>query len=70
MENLKSFTVKLEFECIVASNPLDATKTILTWLEDGLDEMVFDVTDEETNEKWTVDLSEEDDENKVLPNND
>lgn len=64
-----TFTVSLTFTDIDAKNPLDATKKILKWIEDGGDKMIFDVEDEISKEKFTVDLSE-DDEDAVLPNND
>ena len=64
-----SFTVSLTFECVDAKSPQDAVQTILKWIKEGVDEMVFDVQNEITNEKFTVDLNE-DEENQVLPNND
>lgn len=69
MENNTTYTVSLTFTDIDAKNPLEATKTILKWIEDGGNKMIFDVIDETTNDKFTVDLSE-DDEDAVLPNND
>ncbi len=65
---MKTYTIKLEFTDIQANNPLEATKIILDWIENGANMMVYDVTDEDTNEKFTVDL-EESDENAVLPVN-
>jgi len=51
-------------------NPLDATKRFVEFLKDcNLNELIYDVEDEETGEKFTVDLSEND-EDSVLPNND
>jgi hypothetical protein len=53
-----SFTVSLTFEGITSNNPLEAVKTAVKWINEGVNEMTFDVTDEITNEKFTVDLSE------------
>ena len=65
--NTRSYSVSLTFTDIDAKNPLEATKKILGWLSEA-DAMIYNVVDEITNEKWTVDLSE-DDEDAVLPNN-
>ncbi len=64
-----SFTVSLTFECVDAKTPQEAVQTILKWIKEGVDEMVFDVQNEITQDKFTVDLSEEE-ENQVLPNKD
>ena len=64
-----TFTVSLTFTDIDAKDPLKAVKKILKWIEEEADAMIYDVTNEVTNEKFTVDLSE-DDEDAVLPNND
>jgi hypothetical protein len=69
VDNKPTFTVTLTFECADGKNPLDATKKIVEWIKDGVDDMTFDVINEGTKEKFTVDLSEED-ENATLPNND
>jgi hypothetical protein len=63
-----SYTIVLRFEVVEATSPLDATKQVHEWIKDGADKMIYEVENEETHEKWTVDLSEED-ENAVLPNN-
>lgn len=67
----KTYTVSLTLDTIVADNPLDAVKkAVAIMLEDNdVETMIYDVTDEETNKKFTVDLSEED-VDAVLPNND
>ena len=65
----KTFTISLTFTDIVAKNPLDATKKILKWIEEDANSMIYDVIDELSGDKFTVDLSE-DDEDAVLPNND
>ena len=67
MEKNKSFKVTLTFDCIYAKNPLEAAKMIAEWCKESADEMTFDVINEETEEAFTVDLAEED-EDAVLPN--
>ena len=68
---IKTFTVSVTFTDMVSKNPLEAAKKACKWLLDNNDAktMVYDVMDEITGEKFTVDLSE-DDEDAVLPNND
>lgn len=63
-----TYTVSLTFTDISEKSPLDATKKIVDWIRDGVDNMIFDVTDELTGEKFTVDLDDED--SPVLPNKD
>jgi len=65
----KTFEVTLTFTDIMAKNPLEATKKILKWIEEDASNMIYDVKNELTGEKFTVDLSEND-EDAVLPNND
>jgi hypothetical protein len=70
----KTFTVSVTFTDMTAENPLEAAKKACSWLlgepiGDSVGDattMIYEVTDEETNEKFTVDLSEED-EDAVLP---
>ena len=70
----KTFTVSLTFTDMTAENPLEAAKKACSWLlgepigdsVGDASKMIYDVIDEETNERFTVDLSE-DDENAVLP---
>ena len=69
VDNKPTFTVRLEFTDVYAKNPLEATKIIVEWIKQSVDDMVFDVINEVTDEKFTVDLAEED-EDAVLPNND
>lgn len=66
----KTYTVSVAFSDMKANDPLHAAKTACDWLLEDNDAngMVYDVTDETTGEKFTVDLSEEDDD-AVLPNN-
>jgi hypothetical protein len=61
----KSFTVVLSG--LLSDSPLDAAKKIAQWLLDdgGANSMVYEVEDEQTGEKFTVDLEDED---AVLPN--
>jgi len=71
--NPKSFTVSVTFECVNAKNPLEAAKIVAKWLVEDNGQgnafnMVYDVDDETTNEKFIVDL-DADDEFAVLPNN-
>ena len=66
----KTFSVSISFTDMVAKNPLEAAKKACKWLLENEDakNMIYDVEDETTGEKFSVDLSE-DDENSVLPNN-
>lgn len=68
VDNMQTYSISLTFTDISADNPLKAVKKILEWLEDA-NTMIYDVKDELTGNKFTVDLSEDDD-NAVLPNND
>ena len=66
------FKVSLNFESIDAQTPQDAVNKIVSWISGGggiVNQMIFDVENEITGEKFTVDLSE-DEEDQVLPNND
>jgi hypothetical protein len=63
-----SFEIVLRFTDIEEENPLKAVKKVLEWIKEDANKMIYEVNDEESNEKWTVDLSE-DDEDAVLPNN-
>jgi hypothetical protein len=70
------FTVTLELESFEANTPLEAVQEVLRLMlefEDGkqsCENMIYDVTDNITGEKFTVDMAEENDEDKVLPNKD
>lgn len=68
MSDKKIYTITLEFTSIAANSPLDAAKEICKWVLEDAQNLMYDVIDEETNEKFSVDLSEED-EDAVLPNN-
>ena len=65
----KTFHVSVSFDTVSAENGLEAAKIVAGWLKNGATDFIYDVTDEETEKKFTVDLSE-DDEDAVLPNND
>ena len=62
MSNLKTFTVSITFTDMVADNPLEAAKKACKWLLEDNDAstMIYDVEDETTHEKFSVDLSEPD----------
>ena len=64
-----TFKVSLTFEDVTAKSPKEAVDKIVQWIKEGVDEMIFDAENEINGEKWTVDLSE-DEEDQVLPNND
>jgi hypothetical protein len=53
----------------MADSPKEAVDKIVEWIKEGVDKMIFDAENEINGEKWTVDLSE-DEEDQVLPNND
>lgn len=65
----KTFTVSVGFDSLLAENELEAAKIVSRWLQSDSTQFIYDVEDEETGKKFTVDLSE-DDEDAVLPNND
>ena len=60
MSTLKTFTVSVTFTDMVADNPLEAAKKACKWLleDNDANTMIYDVEDETTNEKFSVDLSE------------
>lgn len=55
-----SYTVVLKFEVIEGENPLDATKNALKWIKESAHKMIYEVTDEITDEKFDVDLDNDD----------
>lgn len=69
MADDKTFTVSIVFECTSGKDPLAVAKQVAKWLKEDADNFIYDVVDDLTNDKFTVDLSEED-EDAVLPNND
>ena len=66
---MKTYRISVEFTDQLAENPLDAVKRFISALEECMSLLMYDVEDEETGEKFTVDMSEFEDDNKVLPNN-
>ena len=56
---------EIELEETDAANPLEAAKIIASWLEDQASGYLYYVQNDETNEVFSVDLSE-DDEDAVL----
>jgi|688.fasta_scaffold41895_11 hypothetical protein len=66
----KLYTITLGgFSSQEGETPLEATKRFVEFLNTcNLNELIYDVEDDETNERFTVDLSEND-EDAVLPNN-
>lgn len=65
---MKTYDVSVSFGSVSADSPLDAAKTVATWLLEYADGFIYDVKDEDSKEAFTVDLAEGD-EDAVLPNN-
>jgi hypothetical protein len=64
----ETYTVSLTFTDISEASPYEAVQRIIGWIkEDGVNNLVFDVTNEITDEKFTVDMDAEGDV-AVLPN--
>lgn len=55
-----TYTVTLVFEGLSVESPLEAVKTIESWIRNGSENMVYDVLDEKTGDKFSVDLNEGD----------
>ena len=57
---MKTYTVSVTFECVSADNPREAALKACAWLleNNGASEMIYEVTDEETNENVNIDLEE------------
>jgi len=55
---MKTYTISLTFNAISGNDPLDAAKQLSEWIKEGAGEMVYDLIDEETGAKFTVDLEE------------
>jgi hypothetical protein len=66
---MKTYKISVEFTDQPAENPLEAVRKFISALEEDMNLLIYDVEDEETGEKFTVDMSEFEDEDKVLPNN-
>jgi uncharacterized phage-like protein YoqJ len=65
------YTVSVTFEDMSAKSPKDAALKAAQWLVENEDAymMIYDVIDEQTNEKYLVDLSDMDDSTSTIPNN-
>ena len=64
----KHYTISITFTDQQYETPLEAAKEFANTLSEEAFYYVYDVVDEDTKERFTVDLSEED-ENSVLTNN-
>lgn len=55
---MKAYTINLSFESVTANNPQEAALEICEWIlkDNGARRMCYEVTDEETNEKFDIDL--------------
>jgi hypothetical protein len=63
-----TYAVTVTFDLISASNPLEASKKVSEMLKKVSHELIYDVENELTGQKYTVDLSESD-KDAVSPNN-
>jgi len=62
-----TYEISLTFTDIQENSPLEAVKKIIGWIkDDGVDDMIFEVRNEMTDEKVTVDMSENEND-AVLP---
>ena len=66
---MKTYTISITFTDQQAKNPIEAVENFIEYLKEDANMYIYDVEDEESGERFSVDMSE-DDENKVLPNND
>jgi len=68
---MHTYTVSVTFECMDAKTPKEAALKAAKWLVEDEDAfmMIYDVIDEQTNEAYTVDLSEDDETISTLLNN-
>lgn len=55
-----TYTVTLVFEGLSVESPLEAVKTIESWIREGSESMVYEVLDEKTGDLFSVDLNEGD----------
>lgn len=53
---VKTFTVSVTFTDMVEKNPLGAAKKACEWLKEDASTMIYEVIDEDTDEKFQVDL--------------
>lgn len=65
------YTVSVTFDSLSAKSPKEAALKAAQWLVENEDAymMIYDVIDETTDQKYTVDLSEDDESISTLPNN-
>lgn len=63
------YTISVSFTDQNFDTPLDCAKDFANYLKTGSHDLIYDIQDENTGERFTVDLSEED-EDATLPNND
>jgi hypothetical protein len=59
MGNKTTYTVTLTFTDISEDSPLLATKQVIKYIEDDVSQLMFNVTDELSNEKFVVDMADE-----------
>lgn len=58
-----TFEVILRFQVMEGTDPLDAAKKALGWIQDqdgGAENMTYEVKNEQTGQEYSVDLSEND----------
>lgn len=53
-----AYTIVLKFEVVEGKCPLSATKEVVKWIEKGVENMIFEVEDEDTGESYFVDLDD------------
>lgn len=63
---MNQYTVSLTFDVIKGNTPQEAVENFIKNFESFKNHSIYDVQDNSTNEKFTVDLSEDED-NQVLP---
>lgn len=59
-EGYNDYEIVLTFGNVASKSPMEATKQVLKWIQDGADRMIYEVTNEQTKEEFLVDLSEDD----------
>lgn len=62
------YTISVSFTDQNFETPLACAKDFANYLKKGSFDLIYDIKDEDTGDKFTVDLSEED-EDATLPNN-
>lgn len=62
-----SYTISFKVSCVETNDSIyDATQVLADWIEDNSHSLIYDVLDNETGKRYTVDL-EQDEEDAVLP---